>query len=560
MLRTLHIRNLAVIDQLEMEFDHGMTVLTGETGAGKSILIDSLGLVLGDRADSIMIRHGTEQADISAIFTVEPEGAIDRWLQEHDLAGDDNECHVRRTVAREGRSKAYINGSPVPVQMLRGLGEHLLDIHGQHAHQSLLKRPVQLQLLDAYAGHLALVRQVREAHQRWKALHDELEQIRRSGEQRAAQLELLRYQVRELTELELQEQELAALEQEHQRLSHTHQLLSVCRQTLEALDESAERPAVDQVSRLAQDLGQLKSYDRQLQPIAELLDGAVIQLQEAATELRHYLADLDTDPERLQWVEGRLTALYEMARKHRVQPAELYQHLQALQRELAALDVTEQRLNDAEAHLAQALDAYRELAAALSARRLKAAQTLSKEVTRTMRELGIAEGRFDIDLEKLDDGQIAEHGLERSEFQVAAGTRMPLRPLSKVASGGELSRISLAIQAITAQKDGAPTLIFDEVDVGIGGRVAEMVGHHLRELARYRQIICVTHLPQVAALTHHHCRVSKLTKRSVPTVRVEPLSEPERREEIARMLGGLEITEQTRAHAAEMLGRGRERA
>lgn len=559
MLRTLHIRNLAVIQQLEVEFDAGMTVLTGETGAGKSILIDSLGLVLGDRADTVMIRPGAQQADITAEFAVAADSAAGAWLRGHDLAGEDCECLVRRSVSAEGRSKAYINASPVPLQMLRELGDRLIDIHGQHAHQSLLQRPAQTRLLDAYAGHLPLARQVGEAYRHWKRLRDEIEALRGAAEQRAAQLDLLRYQVQELSELNLQQSELADLEQEHQRLAHSNQLVGACQQALAELEEADERAVIDRVHHINNELRHMQDYDTGLQPINELLDTAAIQLREAATELRHYLDNLETDPQRLAWVDQRLSALYETARKHRVQPAELFDHFQHLQQELSALDTSEQRLGDGEALLEAARENYLQLARDLSARRLKAAQTLASKVTKTIRQLGMPEGRFEIEFETLGEGELAEGGLERAEFMVAGGARMPLRPLGKVASGGELSRISLAIQAITAQKDGAPTLIFDEVDVGIGGRVAEIVGQHLRGLAGRRQIICVTHLPQVAALTHHHYQVTKTAAKAkdMASAQIIRLTEGERREEVARMLGGVEITEQTRAHAAEMITRGR---
>ena len=557
MLRTLHIRNLAVIEQLEVDFEPGMTVLTGETGAGKSILIDSLGLVLGERADTVMIRPGAQQADISAVFGVSPDSPAAAWLLAQDLCDEDGECLLRRTLSSEGRSKAYINANPVPLQMLRDLGDRLIDIHGQHAHQSLLQRPVQTLLLDAYAGHLPLARQVGDAYRHWKRLRDELEGLRDAAQQRAAQIELLRYQVQELSELNLQENELADLEQEHQRLAHSHQLVSVCRQAVSDLEDDEERPVLDRVHHSNNELKHMQHYDAGLRPITELLDAAAIQLSEAATELRRYLDHLEVDPQRLEWVDQRLSTLYETARKHRVQPDELFTHFHRLQQELSVLDTSEQRLGEGEALLQAARENYLQLAQDLSAKRLKAAQTLATKVTKTIRQLGMPEGRFEIEFETLGEGELAEGGLERAEFLVAGGARMPLRSLGKVASGGELSRISLAIQAITAQKDGAPTLIFDEVDVGIGGRVAEMVGQHLRGLAGKRQIICVTHLPQVAALTHHHYQITKTSAKGISTAQVIRLTESERREEIARMLGGVEITDQTRAHAAEMITRGR---
>ena len=553
MLKHLHIRHFAIVDTLELELYQGMTVLTGETGAGKSILIDALNLALGERADSSVVRPGCERAEISASFTTNGNEAARRWLQERELDADE-ECVVRRTVSPDGRSRGYINGQPMPIQALRELGDRLVDIHGQHAHQSLLKREVQRELLDAYAGHTTLVAEVRKGFRHWRELSETYAELSQAGQERDARRELLVYQVNELQALGLGPGELEELDQEHNRLANANRLLEGGQGALDLLYENEELAVSNLLERVLGALQELQDVDPSLIPSCELLEGAAIQIQEAATELRHYLSGVELDPERLAWAEQRLADIHALARKHRVVPDELPQLLEEMSTELAELSDSETRLEELGAEISTALDHYREQAAALTAGRTAAAQRLGEQVSANMQELGMGGGRFHIALEPRDDAEPAATGNELVEFQVTANPGQPLRPLNKVASGGELSRISLAIQVITADAASVPTLIFDEVDVGIGGGVAEMVGRQLRAVGESRQVMCVTHQAQVAALGHNHLQVSKHSDGETTSSTIDPLDPEQRVEEIARMLGGVTITEQTRSHAREMLG------
>jgi DNA repair protein RecN (Recombination protein N) len=552
MLKHLAIRNFALVEHLELEFVPGMTVLTGETGAGKSILLDALGLVLGDRADSGTVRAGCDRAEISATFEVSGLTAVSQWLEEREL-NLDGECILRRTVSADGGSRGYINGQPAPVQSLRELGEQLVDIHGQHAHQSLLKRDLQRQLLDAYAGHQPLVDQVSAAYRRWHELQQELERLSRAAGERNSRLELLRYQVGELEALGLSADELHTLEEEHGRLANASRLQEGAQRALDLLYEGDELAIVSLLGRTLNELRDLQTIDAALAGACELLEGASIQAREAAGELRHYLDRADLDPERINWVEQRLAAVQELARKHRCGGDGLPALLEQLQHELAELEQAGQRLDGLEAEIRRCRDDYLKLAAQLSAGRGKAAKTLGEQVSANMAQLGMKGGRFEVALEALDNDEPAPHGMERVELLVTANPGQPLKPLSKVASGGELSRISLAIQVISAGRGSIPTLIFDEVDVGVGGGVAEMVGRQLHTLGGERQVLCVTHQPQVAAQGHQHLQVSKQSKGENTRSAVKTLSAEERVEEIARMLGGMTITEQTLSHAREML-------
>ncbi len=552
MLRHLAIRNFAIVEQLELEFAPGMSVLTGETGAGKSILLDALGLVLGDRADSGAVRAGSERAEISATFAIGALNEVRAWLQERELDMGD-ECILRRTISADGGSRGYINGQPAPVQALRELGEQLVDIHGQHAHQSLLKRDAQRQLLDAYAGHAELLTEVEKAYADWRERQQEFERLSRARDDRDARLELLRYQVSELAALDLQEGELAQLEEEHTRLANGSRLQEGAQRALDLLYEGEEMAIVHLLGRSLTELQELQAIDPALGSTVELLEGAVIQAKEAAGELRHYLGDAELDPERVNWVEQRLAAIQDLARKHRCDGSELPALLQRLQDELTELEEAGTRLDGLESAIAAARKHYAAVAERLSAGRRKAATALADEVGANMAQLGMKGGRFEIVPEALESSDPAPHGMERIEFLVSANPGQPARPLAKVASGGELSRISLAIQVITAGQGSIPTLIFDEVDVGVGGGVAEMVGRQLHALGTRRQVFCVTHQPQVAAQGHQHYQVSKQSKGNTTRTSVELLGEDERVAEVARMLGGMTITDQTLSHAREMI-------
>ena len=558
MLTHLYIRDFAIIHQVELELSAGMTVLTGETGAGKSILVDALGLALGDRADSGVVRHGCERAEISIGFDIAGLAAFKAWLHEQDIDAEDD-CVIRRIITREGRSRGFINNHSVPMQTLQQAGAWLVDIHGQHEHQSLLHRDVQRDLLDDFAGHAALREKVAECYYQWQTLDTQWHTLRQTAADREARLDLLRYQVRELDGLNPAAGEGAALDEEHTRLHHANRLLDTCQRALQTLYED-EGALTAQLGRTTQELTQLQRYDSRLAAPLQLLGEAAIQLDEAAAELRNYANAIDLDPERLTQVENRLNALHDAARKHRVAVEELPALHERLTSELAALENCDVQLESLRKEIATAAAHYEELARQLGAGRASAATTLAAAVSRHIHELGMPGGRFSIALEARTAADYSPHGMEQTEFLVSANPGQPPRPLAKVASGGELSRISLAIQVVAARNVRVPTLIFDEVDAGIGGGVAEMVGKQLRALGGSHQVLCVTHLPQVAALAHHHWQVSKQTRDGETFTAVAALSESARCEEIARMLGGMEITRQTRAHAKDMIARAQAHA
>jgi len=555
MLTHIHIWNFAIVEKLDLEIEAGLTVLTGETGAGKSILLDALNLALGDRADTSVIRHGADKAEISVTFSTHNVPEAEAWLQEHELASE-NECIIRRTISTSGPSRAFINGKPAPIQMLRELGEMLVDLHGQHEHQSLLKREVQRQLLDDFAGHQPLLSQLRDCYRQWQQLKAEVDELIKAGNARDDRLELLRFQVNELEALGLGETEPAELDQEHKRLANASNLLETSERVSQILQDNDDTNIRQLLSQCATDLQQLADTDERLKTIAELLDTALIQVSEAGSELHHYLDSMELDPQRLDWVEQRLSDIHSLARKHHVTADELPGVLPQLQQELSELESADVRVGQLQQDLERATTEYQKLAAQLSKGRHKAAGQLAEQVTQSMQTLGMEGGRFEAQLETRQE-DFSPNGLERVEFIVSANPGQPLKALTKVASGGELSRISLAIQVITAKDTRIPTLIFDEVDVGIGGRVAEIVGLQLRELADHRQVICVTHLPQVAALGQHHFQVSKRAASDITISEIIELSAEQRIDEVARMLGGIEITEQTLSHAREMLDRAR---
>lgn len=555
MLTHLYIRDFAIVAELSLEFGPGFTVLTGETGAGKSILIDALALALGDRAEAAqVIRAGCRRAEVSAAFALEAEQEAARWLEKNDLAAEEGQCLLRRVLEADKPSKGYINGRPVPIQWLRELGERLVDIHGQHEHHSLLKREVQRELLDAYAGCEEAVARLRAHHRAWQEAAERLAALEREAGERESRLEWLRHQVQELEALGLRAEEIPALEDEHRRLAHGAQLLEGVQAVAQTLYDDEESLA-NALARAQSKLEGLARYDPALGEVAALLSEAAVPIEEAAARLHQYLDGLELDPARLQWVEGRIAALHDLSRKHKVRAEELPQVLERLRTELddtANYDVNLARLKE---RIAAERNAYFGLAREISARRREAARKLGAAVSREMHELGMPGGRFEAALTALPEGEHAAYGLERIEFLVSANPGQPLRPLSKVASGGELSRISLALQVVAARLTRLPTLIFDEVDVGIGGRVAEIVGGKLRRLGASRQVIALTHLAQVAAQGQRHLKVAKQTAAGSVTAAVTPLSERERVMEIARMIGGVEISPKTVALATDMLER-----
>ncbi|AST33099.2 DNA repair protein RecN [Ralstonia solanacearum] len=551
MLRSLTIRDFVIVHALDLDLADGFTVFTGETGAGKSILIDALALTLGERADAAVVREGAPRADITAAFDTHPQVAA--WLEAHELHGDDGAILLRRTVDAAGRSKAFINGAAVTLAQLREVGEQLVDIHGQHAHQLLLKTDAQRRLLDAHAGLEDEVRAVGERYRAWQAVV----RLREAAEQqsREAQLERERveWQVNELQKLAPQPGEWEEVQAEHHRLSHAASLIEGTRAALDTLSES-DGAVLTQLGAAVHGLQALAEIDPALADVLAALEPAQVQVQEAVHSLARYADRAELDPDRLAEVDTRLQALHTMARKYRVAPETLPAELAQRQAQLAALQAASD-LDALQAQEAQTHTAYLQAAQALSRGRAKAARELADAVTGAMQGLSMAGGRFDIALHPLEQGGAS--GLEQVECLVAGHAGVSPRPLAKVASGGELARISLAISVIASEASPTPTLIFDEVDAGIGGAVAEVVGKRLRELGTRRQVLCVTHLPQVAALANHHVQVAKQTVGGSTRSDLVVLDATGRVDEIARMLGGASLTDTTRRHADEMLAAGR---
>jgi DNA repair protein RecN (Recombination protein N) len=552
MLRTLTIRDFVIVDTIELEFSNGFTVFTGETGAGKSILIDALQLALGGRGDASMVREGAARADISADFALTQ--AASSWLEQNEFAIEEGGALLRRVIDNAGRSKAYINGIAATAGQLRELGELLVDIHGQHAHQSLLKQDAQRALLDNQIAvrnpeSTAQVQAVATSYKAWRALARQREEFETNAKNVLLERERLEWQVGELDKLAVKPGEWTEITNEHSRLSHAASLLEGAQEALNAISE-AEQPILSQLSSLNQKLTKLVDVDAGLQNVLDCMEPARIQLQEAVYALNDYIDKVELDPERLAQVDARMDAIHSTARKFRVTPEELpdeHATLKAKLQQLAdASDVEGLRRQEEKAK-----GIYMEAAAKLSATRQEAAKRLSEQVSEAMQELSMSGGRFVVSLNPCEP---AVYGLEQVEFLVAGHAGVAPRPLAKVASGGELARISLAISVITSHATTVPTLIFDEVDTGIGGGVAEVVGRLLKRLGHSRQVLCVTHLPQVASQANQHFQVAKGTTGEGKTVsRIDVLDKKERVEEVARMLGGIEITETTRKHARELL-------
>lgn len=552
-LTRLHISNLAVIDELELEFTPGMTTLTGETGAGKSILVDALALALGERADSQAVRMNTPRCTVTASFDPGSRPDITAWLAAHDLDADD-ECILRRIVTTDGRSRGYINGNGVPMQTLRELGEQLVDICGQQAHQSLRHPRIQRQILDEFGQHGKRLDRMAAAYDRWQALQDEFTTLDAARQQRTARLDLLTYQVAELNALELTDETLAALERDHARTSNAGRIADALGIAVERLYEADDGSAHAAVCAARRELAELASFDDGLDPMIDMLAEAEILLAETAESLRRHGEQVEHDPARLQQLEERLGDIHELARKHRVETRELPALATRLTAELTTLEGSGERLDALAAELSEAEQAMRSAAKDLSAARHETARLLDDRVTSHMQELGMTGGRFQAHIDMLAADKIGPTGSDQIEFRVAINPGQAAGPMARIASGGELSRISLALQVVAMQQTAVPTLIFDEVDSGVGGGVAEIVGSRLRELSGSRQVLCVTHLPQVASQAGNHLRVTKITDGRSTRTTVKPLNPAERIEEIARMLGGVKITDRTRAHAEEMLG------
>jgi len=555
MLTRLHIKDLAIVTTLDAEFSDGMTSLTGETGAGKSILIDALGLALGDRADIGMIRTGCDRAEITAVFQLRESEDADQWLRDQSLDAG-GECILRRVLMREGHSRAFINGSPATLKSIQSLGEQLVDIHGQHAHQSLLRADHQRVLLDGYAGNRERCDSLSKLFREWRRTSDEMDAVHTAADERRAQRELLRFQIDELTELALAPDEAEAIDREQRRLSSTGQLQSQCAEILDLLDEE-EASARTRLVRANTELDEMLRLDPTLSDCREMLESAAIQIEEAVAALRDYAEGIELDPARLARVEQRLEQIHDLARKYRCRPQELPHRLTALQQELDAIEHIDSRLDQLQQHCSELQQRYLAQAQKLHRARLSAAEKLEKTVSGDIRKIGMPDGNVRILVERQPDARASAHGLDRIEFLVSTNPGQPPLPLAKIASGGELSRISLAIQVATIRCGSIPTLIFDEVDVGIGGGVAEIVGRLLLSLGKERQVLCVTHLPQVAARGQHHLLIKKRSGNSGVMAEISCLEGEARVREVARMLGGIDITANTLAHASEMISLSR---
>lgn len=552
MLTHLHISNFAIVRALEIEWASGMTTITGETGAGKSISLDALALCLGERADGLTVRPGADKADLVATFDVSRLPAAQQWLGDQDLAMGP-ECIIRRVIGPEGRSRGYINGVQVPAQQLRALGQHLLSIHGQHAHQLLLKAEQQKHLLDAYAGHHDLQGRCRSQWKLVQQLRTEYQTLQQNQQQREAQRQLLEYQVAELDQFSPLNDEFAQLEQEHQRLNNASSLIETSQQALQLLYEQEDANAfaiLRQASHILQDAA---STDPALAAYGQMVDEALVQIEEASRELRRYGDKVEIDPQRLAEIDQRLAQWLSLSRKHQIDPDTLCLHHQLLQQQLESLAGDDSRLQELELHIQQALRQYAELATQLSDSRQQAAADLSEKIALIMAELSMHNARFHIDVQPQLLEKAGSSGWDQIDFLVSTNPGQPLQALHKVASGGELSRISLAIQVILAERVTTPTLIFDEVDVGISGPVAAGVGRLLRQLGANTQLICVTHLPQVASQGHQQMFVEKYTDGVHTETRMRLLDDDERVQEIARLLAGENVSQHAIANARELL-------
>lgn len=551
MLAQLTISNFAIVRELEIDFHSGMTAITGETGAGKSIAIDALGLCLGGRAEADMVRAGATRADLCARFSLKDTPAALRWLEENQLE-DGRECLLRRAISSDGRSRGFINGTAVPLSQLRELGQLLIQIHGQHAHQLLVKPEYQKSLLDGYAGEYDLTRQMAEHYRQWHQSCRELAQHQQQSQERAARAELLQYQLKELNEFNPQAGEYEQIDEEYKRLANSGQLLNTSQHALAILADGEDVNLQSQLYTAKQLVTELAGMDSKLSGLLDMLEDASIQLTEASDELRHYCDRLDMDPNRLFELEQRLSRQISLARKHHVSPEVLPQFHQSLLDEQQQLDDQADSLETLNLAVSRHHQLALASARALHERRVAYASELSGLITESMHSLSLPHGQFTIDV-SFEERHLTAEGADRVEFRVTTNPGQPLQPIAKVASGGELSRIALAMQVITARKMETPALIFDEVDTGISGPTAAVVGKLLRQLGESTQVMCVTHLPQVAGCGHHHFFVSKETDGAMTETRMQPLDKRARLQELARLLGGSEITRHALANAKELL-------
>ncbi len=567
MLTHITVKNLAIVDSLELEFDSGLSVLTGETGAGKSILIDALSLVLGDRADSSLVRTGAARADVTASFDLSKEVEIMTWLNANELLDDAEaaECLLRRSINSNGRSKGYINGQAVPLQLMREIGEQLINIHGQNSHQLLLKTQTQMTLLDEHGklGHLK--QELNVLSRSWKEKTAEFEDLNNKQQEQKQQIELLTYQLEELEQFAPVEGEIKSLEDNYKRLNNANEIINSLNnisQQLSATETYSSGTSnnnsgvQDVLSSCSKILNEIVNFDKQLSGIKDMLDQASIIIDEAYTEIRQHLDEVEPEPELLEELSERISLYYELSRKHQCEPARLHDILLQLQQQLSGLNHTDEYLEELQQQISHGKKTYVKQAEKLTAGRCDTAIKLAKLVEKHIHDLGMEQAKFSIDIVPIDSTTPIKDGLEKIHFMVATNPGQAMGLLSKIASGGELSRISLAIQVVTAEYNDTPTLIFDEIDVGVGGKIAEMIGAKLHLLATQAQILCVTHQAQVAAHGDHHYLVEKSLvekfndKQTISTI--ESLTIEQRIEEFSRMLAGANITPTTRSHAQEL--------
>ena len=555
MLVNLNIIDLAIVKALDLDLDQGMSVLTGETGAGKSILLTALGLALGDRADSGFIRPDSKRAEINLEFDLSNHHTAQKWLHEHDLDMGQH-CFIRRIISDDGRSKAYINDRPVTLQVLQELSEMLVQIHGQHAHLTLLNAEEQQRILDVFAKTHPLLEKLNDCYKHWYNAQKELEHLNKLSTDQLQREEFLRYQIEELQQLNLENYDYNALAEEHSKLSNMENILAIGQRQVDSLYENDQISVNQMLNQSIADIQQIAQFAPELNKISALLTEAQIQTEEAALQLRRFLQHQDTDPKRMEEIENQISLIHKLSRKHHVKPEQLPELSENLNNELDGLTHSCERIQALTVETQTSLNQYNQFATELSEKRTAQAAELQRQISATIKEIGIPQGEFYVKCTELDDNRPKLNGRDKIEFLVCANPGLPAKPLSKVASGGELSRISLAIQVITSNDKDTPTMIFDEVDSGIGGGIAEIVGQKLRKLGKGRQVICVTHLPQVAAHADHHLFVQKINQDDITSAQVKLLDSNDRVEEIARMLGGVTITENTRAHAREMLNIG----
>lgn len=553
MLTQLTVNNFAIVRHLTLELNEGMSVITGETGAGKSIAIDALSLCLGYRSESSMIRNGADKADITATFIMQPTSPAYSWLQQHELLDEDNpqECILRRMINQEGRSKAFVNNRPLPISQLRELGQYLIHLNGQHAPQLLLKSEYQLEVLDNYAGIHSLLNEMSSQYYCWKKLHQQVKNFRQQCQENEARKQLLQYQVDELDEFAIKQGEFEEMEETHSRLSNSEALTALSQGVTDLLSEN-ELNVDSMLYKAIRHLEDLVEVDSRYQSALNMLNESLIQVQEASSEVSDLASKIEQDPDLLNELDGRISKTIQLARKHHVLPENLWQHHSLLQDELQKLvdfaGNEEQLIAEEQAAYQQSI----QLAEQIYQKRLEAGQKLAEQVTAQIKHLSMENGEFFIDVQH-DGKKLSSNGADAVEFNLRSNLGQQAQPLAKIASGGELSRISLAVQVLTANKLSTPTIIFDEVDVGISGPTATTVGKLLRQLGKKCQVLCVTHLPQVASYGHQHFNVQKYVENNQTETQMSLLTQAERVQALARLLGGSKITDAVLANAQEML-------